>query len=145
MRSDPPSSTTLMIVLGLFTLLLTSRGCPVTPGPGPVPSQVCVLIVEEPRERTPAVAEILTDSELRAWLKQRGHLLRIVPPDSVGPDNQPSSVLGPYLAWRSREGNRSATLPVLLLVLSDGSVYWGGALPGSSAGVRSLVEAKTAR
>jgi hypothetical protein len=135
-----------MVLLALFGLVFMSRGCQ-TPGPGPDPSkptQVCVLIVEETHSRTPEQAAILTDAGLRQWLADRGHLLRIVDPDSVTSDGKPSNVLQPYLAWRSVEANRSETLPVCLLVRSDGSVYRGGPLPASSAAVVDWVRTNTA-
>jgi len=146
-RSDSPSSVTWILPLLVLGLLLASRGCQSPgpgPGPGPKPSQVCLLIVEESQQRTPETAEILVSSELRTWLSQHKHLLRIVDPDAVDSSGNPPSVLDPYLAWRSAEANRSVTLPVSLLVRSDGSVYLGGPLPGSAAAVIDWVRANTA-
>ena len=145
MRSDPQSSNWIVLVALFGLLLMSGRGCSPGPGPGPEkPRQVCLLIVEETHLRTPEQAAILTNAGLRQWLTERGHLLRIVDPDSVTSDGQPAPVLQPYLAWRSNEANRSATLPVCLLVRSDGSVYLGGPLPDSSAAVVEWVRTNTA-
>lgn len=144
-QSDQPSGLQWIVLVVLFGGVLLSR---LSPGPGPVtppkPSQVCLLIVEDTASRTPEVATILTSRQLREWLSSRGHLLRVVDPDSVAPDGSPAKVLGPYRAWRSAAGNQSVTLPVGLLVLSDGSVYRGGPLPDSVDAVVEWVRANTA-
>lgn len=143
-RSTPAASTPWLVPLILFGSLVMSRGC-TNPGPGPDrPSQVCLLIVEETHLRTPEQAAVLRDATLRAWLAERGHLLRIVDPDLTDAAGQVPSVLVPYRVWRSVEHNRSATLPVCLLVLSDGSVYQSGPLPGSAAALVEWVRQNTA-
>lgn len=150
MRSDPPSSTTWIVVLATFALLLGSRGCQLGPTPGPGPTEslrsLGLLIVEDPRLRTPEQAALLTSPEFRQWATSSCKLLRVLPVSAVGPDGQPSTVLEPWrrhLAAAGTQGAGSSELPAVLLVRSDGSVYRAARLPDSLAGVRAWAESQT--
>ena len=92
------NKSSIWLVVALLGLLCLSRGCaiPVTPpGPGPLErlTSLGILIVEDPRLRTPEEAELLTSGEFRSWATSEAKLLRVLSASAVGPDGQPSRVL----------------------------------------------------
>ena len=140
--------SSIFVVLGLLGLLLFSaRGCdqPEPPGPGQTErlSNLAILVVEDSTQRTPEQAALLTDPAWRAWATARAARLRITDCNAVRADGQPSTLLGPYVAWRSSAANQSVMLPVCLLVRSDGSVYRGGRLLDSADAVKQWVASQT--
>ena len=144
---SPNDSSGWVVMVGLLMLLgLRSCSAPENPGPGPTTerlSNLALLIVEDSSRRTPDQAALLTSPEFRRWATASCARLRVVDVAAVRADGQPSGLLQPYRDWRSVAGNQSVTLPVCLLVRSDGSVYRGGPLPDSSAGVKSWCESLT--
>lgn len=80
---------------------------------------------------------MLTDRDLAAYMKQKGHRWRVADKDVVGPDGLPPRDLVPYLALA-----KGKDYPQLFIVSDKGKLLYRGDLaPGATAAdIKALMQ-----
>lgn len=122
----------------------------VTPAPAPAPVPPPGGKVDPPPSAGPLYlvvigtatgaaerGQLYADPALQSYLKIKGHHVRLVDENVVGPDGKPPADVAPYLARA-----QGKALPQLFLVDQAGHVLYAGPLPTTAPGIIALLKSR---
>jgi len=108
---------------------------PVPPTPPPPEPMWGALIIEESSQRTPQLAAILTNQEVRKHFTDGKLAFRVADPDEVDAAGKTPADLAPWIAKA-----KTAGLPRLFLLGTKGGELYAGPVPATAAALLNLVK-----
>lgn len=106
-----------------------------TPPPGPTsPAKFVVVIVEETADAVSTRGAFFSDPKLAARMKEKGHRMRVVDKDVVGPNGSPPADVKRFL-----DDAKSKGTPRIYLVDEKGHTAVSGPVPNTPADLIALL------
>lgn len=140
----PIDGTTLYLVyatrtgnLGLWTMTKGTTIDPVPPDPPvpPIDEILSIAVIEDPLDSSIEEVNTLADPGWRGYANANHNFIGIIPNDVIDfRTKKPPAFLFPFLVLA-----KGKDLPYLVILRSDGTVYWQGHLPKTPAEIIELI------